>query len=160
MHSFGHITKLSVHRTFKSPLMGFYLQLDPLGLYCTPSHSIVHISYTKTVKLSKISSYLDVPSWRHGPWTSVKRRVNTFRFPNDMFSKQKQGFAHILKEGTLFSISVNIYYHMYLQQNRKDLEVDPIGSKVAKQKQEKLFFRFSCLGLRSTQDLSVLSLLP
>ena len=50
------------------------------------------------------------------------------------------GLAHILrKEGTFFSISMIIYYHVYLQQYDKYLEVDLIGSKVTNCKHEKMF---------------------
>ena len=49
------------------------------------------------------------------------------------------------KEGTFFSISVTIYYHLYLQQYIKCLEVDLIGSKATNVKQEKYIFLFSCL---------------
>ena len=51
--------------------------------------------------------------------------------------------AHILrKEGTFFSVSVIIYYHLYVQQYGKHLEAGLIGSKATNQKLDKKFFQF------------------
>ena len=59
-------------------------------------------------------------------------------FLNHLFPEQLQGLAHILrKEGTFSSVSVTIFYHMYLQQYGKYLEADLIGSKATNRKQEK-----------------------
>ena len=55
-----------------------FLEVGPIGPIFTPAHVlIVHTKHTDpfSVKLSNRTSYLNVASWRHGPWTSVKRGV-------------------------------------------------------------------------------------
>ena len=44
----------------------------------------------------------------------MKGEVEACMFLNHLFPEEKQGLAHILwKEGTIFSVSVTIYYHIF-----------------------------------------------
>ena len=107
-----------------------FFKFDPLGLNLLQHMFYIVLADTISIKLSKSSSFLVVHLWRRGPWTSMKRGVEACIFLNHLFPEYKQGLAHILrKEGTFFSISVTINYHMPLQQCGKYLEANFIGSK-------------------------------
>ena len=68
-------------------ILSAFFKVAPMGLYL-----IQHMFYIVhrdifSVKLSNRSLFLDVPSWRHGPWTSVKSGVKACRFFNQLLPK-------------------------------------------------------------------------
>ena len=71
-------------------------------------------------------------------------------------------FIKLRKKGIFFFASLTIYYHIYLQQFGKYLEVDLIGSKATNQNREKISFNLSCLmwGLKPGPFSSEFSAFP
>ena len=84
---------------------------------------------------------IDLPNGDMDHGRFLKGGVEACRFPNHLFPEWQQVLAQILwKEGIFFSISLIMYYHVYLQQYGKYLKVNLIGSKATNRKQEKLLF--------------------
>ena len=92
VHLFGMFWVFSVHSNLQSlSICKFFFKAWPIGPIFTPAH-VFYIVRTDTfpVELYKRSPFLDVSTWRRGPWTSG---VIACMSLNQQFPEQ--GLAHM-----------------------------------------------------------------
>ena len=98
------------YKPWNKEIQTLFLKIGPmLGLYLLQYMFFIVLKDTFSFKLSKKSSFLNVTSWRRGPWTFMKRGIEACMFLNHLFPEYYHGLAaHILrKNSTFFSRNTN-----------------------------------------------------